>query len=295
MKKSASAVICASCAVLCWSTVATAFKIALQHLTQYEMLLIASITSLLVFSILSLLKKERRSAIFSLKPRQAAYFALIGLINPAVYYLVLFNAYNLLPAHIAQPVNYAWPVLLTLLSAIFLKQKIAPLKYLGMAISLSGVVVISISGSDDNNQFSFAGLFLAALSALIWAVYWILNQKKNHYFDSVTRLMFTFFFGTVYLFIGTLFVNVHMPDGIGLLSGVYVGLFEMAIPFLLFAAAQKNSHNPSLINQICYLSPFISMFLISNFLGENIQIITFGGLTLIVFGLIFNEYLIKKR
>ena len=44
------AIIYACIAVLSWSTVATAFKIALTHLTHFEMLLIASCTSLLIFA-----------------------------------------------------------------------------------------------------------------------------------------------------------------------------------------------------------------------------------------------------
>ena len=44
------AIIYACIAVLSWSTVATAFKIALTHLTHFEMLLIASRTSLLIFA-----------------------------------------------------------------------------------------------------------------------------------------------------------------------------------------------------------------------------------------------------
>ena len=51
MKKNTQAILLALVAVLSWSTVATAFKIALTYLTHFEMLLIASITSVLIFSI----------------------------------------------------------------------------------------------------------------------------------------------------------------------------------------------------------------------------------------------------
>lgn len=52
------AIIYACIAVLSWSTVATAFKIALTHLTHFEMLLIASCTSLLIFALLLTLPEE---------------------------------------------------------------------------------------------------------------------------------------------------------------------------------------------------------------------------------------------
>ena len=49
MKQNNSAIVYASIAVLSWSTVATAFKIALMHLTHFGMLLIASCTALAIY------------------------------------------------------------------------------------------------------------------------------------------------------------------------------------------------------------------------------------------------------
>ena len=48
----------------------------------------------------------------------------LGLINPFLYYLVLFKAYDLLPAQEAQAINYTWALMLAFLSVIFLKQKL---------------------------------------------------------------------------------------------------------------------------------------------------------------------------
>ena len=52
MKENNKAIALAMAAVLSWSTVATAFKIALSHLTHFEMLLVASVTSLLIFAVM---------------------------------------------------------------------------------------------------------------------------------------------------------------------------------------------------------------------------------------------------
>ena len=114
MRNSTSAVVYACIAVLSWSTVATAFKIALTHLTHFEMLLIASCTSLVIFALLLTFQKKWR-LVSELSGRQWGYFALLGLLNPVAYYLVLFKAYDLLPAQVAQPINYAWPIVLLIL------------------------------------------------------------------------------------------------------------------------------------------------------------------------------------
>ncbi|NJK98814.1 MAG: EamA family transporter, partial [Bacteroidales bacterium] len=49
---------------------------------------------------------------------------MLGFLNPLLYYLVLFKAYSLLPAQIAQPLNYTWPLILVILSIIFLSKNI---------------------------------------------------------------------------------------------------------------------------------------------------------------------------
>ena len=107
MKNSTSAVVYACIAVLSWSTVATAFKIALTHLTHFEMLLIASCTSLVIFALLLTFQKKWR-LVSELSGRQWGYFALLGLLNPVAYYLVLFKAYDLLPAQVAHQLCMAY-------------------------------------------------------------------------------------------------------------------------------------------------------------------------------------------
>ena len=294
MKNSTSAVVYACIAVLCWSTVATAFKIALMHLTHFEMLLVASCTSLVIFTLLLTVQKKWR-LVAGLSGRQWGYFALLGLLNPVAYYLVLFKAYDLLPAQVAQPVNYAWPIVLLVLLALFARQPIPPKKYIGMFISLGGVTLISVGmGWTGGMDIPVHGLLLAVLSAFLWAVYWMVNNKFKDEADSSVSLFMSFLFGTVYLLIGAAGVGVDLGTWQGVLSGMYVGGFEMGIPFICFSLAMRKTSNPALINQLCYLSPFLSLFFISIVLGEQIVATTYIGLVLIIMGIMFNQYLVKK-
>ena len=68
----------------------------------------------------------------------------------------------------------------------------------------------------------------------------------------------------------------------------------MGIPFLTFGMALRLTKNPALVNQMCYLSPFLSLFLIAMVLGENIAPATYAGLALIVAGLVYNQYFVKS-
>lgn len=295
MKENNKAVALAIAAVLSWSTVATAFKVALSYLTHFEMLLVASITSLLIFAVV-LTVQRKWHLVKALSRRTWGYFAFLGLLNPVAYYLVLFKSYDLLPAQIAQPVNYIWPVLLVVLLALFTKQPIPAKKYIGMLVSLGGLIIISAGGKQiTDTGIPPIGLALGVMSALLWATYWMVNNRNKDKADATVACFMSFLFGSLYLGLGALIVGVNLNTLPGVLSGMYVGAFEMGIPFICFGLAIRKTTNPALINQLCYLSPFLSLFFVSTILGEPIVPTTYIGLILIVAGIVFNEYCVKSK
>lgn len=292
MTTNSKSILLAGVAVLSWATVATAFKIALMHLSVFCMLLVATVTSFVVYSVMMGIEKKWR--MLMVLPKDVVIkTSLLGVLNPVVYYLVLFRAYDMLPAQMAQPLNYAWPIFLLVLLAVFNHEKIPARKYIGMLISVAGVVCISLGGGGVEGEVSVAGILLALFSAVLWATYWMFNNRLSGKVDATVALFLEFFAGSVVLVIGGFFVGGDIDSLEGLLSGVYIGLFEMGIPFLTFGMALRMTYNPALINQMCYLSPFLSLFLIALVLGETIALGTYVGLVLIVGGLIYNQYFAK--
>ena len=91
-------------AVLLWSTVATAFKLTLAEFSPIQMLTIASIVSSMALLAICAFqgKLSQLSTTFLSNPW---YYLLLGLVNPLAYYLILFKAYDLLPASQAQAIN----------------------------------------------------------------------------------------------------------------------------------------------------------------------------------------------
>jgi drug/metabolite transporter (DMT)-like permease len=110
-----------------------------------------------------------------------------------LYYLILFHAYDLLPAQVAQPINYTWAITLTILSIVILKQHITGRDILAGLVCYSGVLVISLQGSVAGISRSQAlGVGLALLSTLVWACYWIYNIRDDR--DPVVALFLNFLF-----------------------------------------------------------------------------------------------------
>jgi drug/metabolite transporter (DMT)-like permease len=287
MKNQNKAYLFALASVLLWSTVATAFKIALNFSTIIQMLTIASVTSTLSIYII-LYFTHQHNKLLQQKPIDYYKSAIYGLLNPFLYYLVLFKAYSLLPAQEAQPLNYTWVLVVSLLSVIVLKQKIKLINFIALLVSFMGVVVISTRG--DILAFKFSNLYgviLAVGSSLIWGTYWILNLKDNR-LDTI-KLFWNFFFGSVFSLI-TLFISYsYIIDIKGIASSVYIGLFEMGITFFLWMKALGLSVNTAKVGNIVYLSPFISLIFIHFILGEQIMVSSFVGLLLIILGVLIQK------
>ena len=280
--------------VLFWATVATAFKIALSEICYVQLLLIASITALVV-CFLELLRTKKLYLLKSLIKNKRELFkgAYQGLLNPFLYYLLLFKAYSLLPAQIAQPLNYSWQVVLILMMAVFYKQKLSLLQIFGVLVSFTGILFLSSNSSaDTSGSLSVLGIVLALGSAFIWATYWI--SKLDNKVDSTVELFVNFLFGSAYLIIISLFTPMEWPSVKALSAGIYVGCFEMGITFILWAKALQLATNRVSLAQITYLSPLLSLFLIHFILGERIGYLTILGLLFVIAGILISNVKMSK-
>ncbi|MDN2479835.1 DMT family transporter [Vibrio agarivorans] len=282
-------------AVLLWSTVATAFKLTLAEFSPIQMLTIASMVSALALFIVCALKGTLQQIVptFVANPW---YYLLLGLINPLAYYLILFKAYDLLPASQAQAINYSWAITLTLMAAMFLGQKIRKQDWVACGLSYFGVIVIATQGDLLALDFeSPLGVGLALLSTLLWAGYWILNTKNKA--DPIVGVLLGFlvaipFAVALMLYEGIGFANVSHK---GWLAVSYVGLFEMGITFVLWLSALKLTNNTARISNLIFASPFISLILLSTIIGEEIHPSTLIGLVLIITGLVIQQLKFKAR
>ncbi len=277
-----------------WATAASAFKIALRDVTPYTLLFYSTLFSTISLFIilcaqgkLQLLRKSGR--------RSLTKAALLGFLNPFFYYVILFKAYAILPGQIAMSLNYGWPLVLTLLSVPILKQQLSRSQLLAVVISFMGAVIIATRGEftsfGDVDRF---GVFLAAGSTLIWAIYWLFNAKDG--LDPVVKLFCCFGFG---LFYTTLFCllseGIKLPVASAWLPLIYVSLFEMSITFVLWLTALQLTSSAARIGNLIYITPFFSLLILHLVIGEKIYPATFVGLSLIVGSILFQSWLNKKK
>ena len=277
-------------AVLLWSTVATVFKLTLRHVDFIHLLLISSWTAFLAL-LLVMIAQGKVSLLRRLTVRELLYSAGLGALNPYVYYLVLFKAYSLIPAQEALALNYTWPVVLVLFSVPLLGQRIGPGSVAAILVSFSGVVLIATRGDLGTLGVSHPfGASLALGSSLVWALFWIFNLRDRR--DPVLKLFLSFGFGSLFILATVLLgEGIRTPNWPGFLGGIYSGLFEMGLTFLLWLKALELARTTARVSNLVFLSPFLSLVLIRVLVGEAILPSTLAGLVLIVCGILLQQRL----
>ncbi|ART82573.1 EamA family transporter [Oceanisphaera profunda] len=275
-------------AVACWSTVATAFKLSLGYFSPAQLLLVATVTSSLL--LLGILAWQGKLPLLakSLKAHPG-YYLLLGLINPTLYYLVLFQAYDRLPAQQAQTLNYTWAITLTLLAVPFLGQTIRKQDWIAIVLGYLGAMVIATKGNLLSLDFEDPlGVALALFSTLLWAGYWILNTR--HQGDALVSLTLSFLLALPLVVAATaLWSDFQLIAWQGWLGAIYVGVFEMGIAFVLWLLALRHAEHTARISNLIFISPFASLLLLRFLVGEQIYPATLVGLVMIVTALLIQQ------
>lgn len=288
MNDQKKAYILAGFAVFFWSTVATAFKLALKYLSPSMLVLLASLTAFLVLMLWIIIRGDFKG-FYNLSYIHILHSAILGFLSPFLYYLILFEAYDLLPAQVAQPLNMVWPIVLVFMSIPFLKQKISWRSIVALFICFTGVLFIASQGQAFHyKDTNVSGVLLALGSSFIWSFYFIFNLRDRR--SEAHKLVLNFFFSTLYIVIWNAIKGTFQSTGWeGWLAGIYVGIFEMGLTYLLWLKAMRLSATTDKISSLIFIAPFVSLIFIHFILGEQIYSTTLVGLVLIVTGILYQK------
>ncbi len=273
-------------AVALWSTVATAFKVALGYMSPLELMWLASLVS---WALIGALVVRQGLAGEALRHgwRTAAW---AGLMNPVAYYLMLFGAYDRLPGQEAMALNYTWALAMAFLAVPLLGQRLTRIDVLAGLIAYAGVWVIATRGAVFDVAFADPlGVAMALASTLIWALYWLLNARDHR--PPLVAQWQNFSVGvpvlTALLLAGP---GLQWHGWAGITAGVYVGLFEMGIAFVLWQLAVHRVSRTAKVSNLIFLSPPVSLLLLFLVVGEPILPSTLIGLVLILGGLALQQW-----
>lgn len=122
----------------------------------------------------------------------------------------LFQGYKMMPTGVASTILFLYPVIVTIISAVFFREPVSLFTLVCIAIAFTGVSMLYVG--DNTGTISFGGVLVVILSSVAYSFYMVLIKKSKVARLSGPKLTFYvlivsfFFFG-----IKSLFAHSHMP------------------------------------------------------------------------------------
>lgn len=199
-----------------------------------------------------------------------------------------FQSLNYLAVGTAVSLRYTSPIFAAIFAYIFLKEKVKPVQWFLFLIAFIGVLIIKGLGGDVNS----IGLVFVILSAIFLGVIFVLIRKIG---DSEHPLVIiNYFMVMAFVFGGIMSVNHWKnPNLIEWLLLLSLGIFGYVGQLYMTKALQ--SHETNVIVPLKYLEVVFMIFIGTFWFGEIYNLWTLLGILLILFGLIYNVYLKRKK
>jgi len=210
--------------------------------------------------------------------------------------VTLFNTMVYISARTTDTVNMALfaataPVFVVILARIFLKERISPLRWTGLAIAIFGMLAIATRGSLDtllHMTFRLGDIWMFA-AGFLWAVYSILVKRKPATISRNAYLGATFLLGTIPLVPAALVEQSFAPswDLTPAVIGVilYTGVLASLAAFFLFNTAIMHI-GPGNAALFQYFIPVFSGIGAWVLLGQPVTPVHAAGFVLIFSGVV---------
>lgn len=226
-------------------------------------------------------------------------FAAAGLCGVCLYYLLENIALTYTMASNVGVIISVAPFFTAIMAHFFIKseEKLKANFFIGFAVAIVGIVLISFNGSKF--ELSPMGDILAAAAAFVWACYSILTRKISGYgYPVIQATRRTFFYGIIFMIPALFFFDfkiglTRFADMTYLFNIVYLGIGASAICFVTWNFAVKILGAVKTSIYI-YIVPVITIVTSALILKEPVTWISALGTLMAVAGLFISEYSGKK-
>ncbi|KZE72919.1 MULTISPECIES: DMT family transporter [Paenibacillus] len=272
--------------VVLWGISWPIYKVALEYTPP---LLFAGLRTLLGGLLLGAILAPRWSRI-RWKENWRVY-AISGIFNVVLFYGLQTVGLMYVPSGLFSVLVYLQPVLVGIFAWMWLGEAMSKLKVIGLIIGFLGVAAVSVGGF--SGHVAIAGVVIAIITAVSWALGTVYVKKVNQRVDSLWLVAFQCTLGGIVL-TGAGSVTESWSDivwNVPYMSGLVFGtVLGISLSWLLYFTL-VNSGDASKVASYTFLVPVISVFVSSMLLHESITAFLLVGLVLIGFSI----YLVNRR
>jgi DME family drug/metabolite transporter len=244
----------------------------------------ASLSAVVLFAALAL----RRPGSLRIKARDGLFFAAFGLFGIAAFYIVYITAIDLAGMSVAAVLLYTAPAWVALISAVFLGEKLTPVKLVAVTLAMAGCALVARVYDVRGLQLNWLGIVAGLGAGLTYALYSVFNKIGLRRHDGWTVLAYGLLAGSVFL------APLQSPQWLVAAlrqPGAVVWLLVLALGPTLGAGLSFNAglrYVPvSSASIVATLEPVIASLLAFTFLHERLDPAQLVGGGLILAAVIF--------
>ncbi|MCX6822195.1 MAG: DMT family transporter [Candidatus Aenigmarchaeota archaeon] len=212
---------------------------------------------------------------------------LLGFFGITLLYIFQYVGVNYTTATISSVIIMFDPVIIIILSSIFLNEVFKKKKIIGVLLALLGSFILITNGDFNFSAHlnDFIGSFFVILGELCWCSYVILGKKILSKYSPMLVIGYSTIFGTIFLFpIAVVLTPIFTLPTVSLLNWtliLYLAVSGIVAYFFWFYALKKLY--ASKVSMFEYLIPVFSIIMAAIFLKEIITVyIVLGGVAVIL-------------
>jgi len=279
-QQTARLTVAALATVFLWASAFPAVKYLLDYYSAQSIMLLRFLVASLTLGVVAVIKKARLP-----QKKDLPLFALGGFLGIFLY-MWLFNAgTNMVPSGVSSFLIASAPVYTTLLSVFVLKEKVKLFCWVGILVSLCGVVLIA--ASQMSGFVMNMGVVMLTGASLATSLYVIIQRQLMKRYTPLEATAYPIFIGTLCMlvFLPGLMRDVpNTPLEINLIP-VYLGVFPAAIAYLCWSYALSKAKNTANVTMFLYLVPFVATLIAFLWLKETVSPIAFAGGLVVILGM----------
>ncbi|MGS0747447.1 DMT family transporter [Halpernia sp. GG3] len=196
---------------------------------------------------------------------------------------------------LASLVSSCSPILVFILSAIFIVKEIKTRSLIGVLMGFSGIIIVFWDGLKNMVNADYRmGLLLMLFAISGWAIgtvysKQILTTNRDIFLNLFYQFSFAGFVQIIFGFIFSPVINVHNWSFHGILAIVYLGIFGSLIAFFCFNYLLQRLL-PTQVAILSYVNTIIAIFLGWLLLNEEISATFLIAAVLIISGVVITNY-----
>jgi len=221
--------------------------------------------------------------------------ALCGIFGVSINQLLFFEGLNLSTPIDGSIIMTSIPIMVLIISALLIKEKITRTKLIGILLGISGALITIVYGKKlSAGADPLKGNIFLFINAVSYSIYFVLVKPMMKKYNTFTVMKWTFLFG----FIGIIPFSFHAFSSVNWehftvftwSALIYVVVATTFLAYLLTAYSMKTV-NPTVASFYIYLQPVVASLLAVMIYSETITPVKFFSAALIFIGI----YLVSKK